>query len=95
MANRFRIQPGDVPASIAATRMGLTVEAFGTALPNLIARGFPKADPDTGLYDLDAIDQWRRLRHQHLYGGPVDFGARDASTVAQGRIAALRGPRSR
>lgn len=90
-AGRFKISPGDVPVSVAAQRMGMTQAAFATALPNLIARGFPKADPDTGNFDLDAIDQWRRLRHQHLYGGRAEFGARDAASVAQDRIAAIRG----
>lgn len=96
MSTRFRVNPGDVPASMAAKRMGLTVDAFTAALPNLIERGFPRPDPDTANFDLDAIDQWRRLRHVHLYGGAGnEFGARDASTVAQERIAALRGARAR
>ncbi len=90
---RFRVQPGDVPASAAAQRMGLTVEAFYVALPNLIARGFPKADPDTGNFDIDAMDAWRRARHPHLFTGRAEFGARDASTVAQDRIAIMRGGR--
>jgi hypothetical protein len=92
-ATRFRIQPGDVPASAAAQRMGLTADAFTGALPNLISRGFPKPDPDTGNFDLDAIDAWRRLRHPHLFAGRGEFGAMDASTVARDRIAALRGDR--
>ena len=91
MSPCFHIIPGDVPADAAARRMGMTSEAFKAALPNLIARGFPKPDPDTGNFDLDAIDAWRRLRHPHLYAGRSEFGARDASTVAQERIAALRG----
>jgi hypothetical protein len=88
---RLRVQPGDVPASAAAQRMGMTLEAFSDALPNLIARGFPAADPDTKNFDLDAIDQWRRSRHPHLYGGRADFGARDAATVARDRIEAMLG----
>lgn len=88
---RFRVQPGDVPASTAAQRMGMAPEAFDAALPNLIARGFPKPDPDTKNFDLDAIDAWRRTRHPHLYSGRSEFGARDASTVAQDRIASMRG----
>lgn len=89
-----KVQPGDVPISMAAHRMGMTSEAaFLTALPNLIARGFPKPDPDTGNFDLDAIDAWRRTRHPHLFQGRAEFGARDASTVVQDRIAASRGSR--
>jgi hypothetical protein len=89
--SRARIQPGDVPASAAAARMGMAVEAFQAALPNLVARGFPKPDPDTHNFDLDAIDAWRRSRHPHLFGGRTEMGARDASTVVGDRIAALRG----
>jgi hypothetical protein len=91
MSRRFHIEPGDVPADCAAKRLGMTLEAFTTKLPNLIARGFPKPDPDTHNFDLDAIDAWRRLRHPHLFAGRGEFGARDASTVVQERLAALRG----
>jgi hypothetical protein len=91
MAQRFQISPGDVPASAAARRLGMDVEAFKAALPNLIARGFPKADPDTSNFDLDAIDAWRRARNPHLFVGRSEFVARDASTVVQDRIAWLRG----
>jgi hypothetical protein len=88
---RVRTQPGDVPPARAAERMGLPLDAFMSALPNLIARGFPKRDPDTGNFDLDAIDAWRRLRHPHLFSSPGEFGARDASAVAGERITAQRG----
>ena len=92
MAQRFRLLPGgDAPTIIAAQRMGMALEAFKDALPNLIARGFPKPDPDTGNFDIDAIDAWRRMRHPHLFAGHAEFGARDASTVADDRIAAQRG----
>ncbi|QOZ52955.1 hypothetical protein [Bradyrhizobium sp. CCBAU 53338] len=91
MSRRFHVIPGDVPDHVAARRMGMTMEAFIVALPNLLSRGFPKADPDTGNFDLDAIDAWRRLRHPHLYGGRGEFAARDASTVVEDRLAALRG----
>lgn len=88
---RFPINPGDVPAQVAARRMGMTAEAFTAALPNLIARGFPKADPDTGNFDLDAIDVWRKLRHPHIFSGRQEFAARDASTVVSDRLDILRG----
>jgi hypothetical protein len=60
---RFRVDPGDVPAEKAARRLHLSVERFQELLPRLVARGFPAADPDTGMYDLEAIDFWRRSRH--------------------------------
>jgi hypothetical protein len=60
---RFRVDPADVPAEKAARRLHLTVEQFNEVLPNLLKRGFPAAVPDTGMYDLEAIDLWRRSRH--------------------------------
>jgi hypothetical protein len=91
MASRFQIPPGgEVPDRVAAHRMGMTLKKFTAMLPNLIARGFPKADPDTGNFDLDAIDIWRRKRHRHLYREDDQVGARDASTVVQDRLARLK-----
>lgn len=64
---RRRVGIGDVlPAEVAA-RMGLTPEEFAAALPELLARGFPPADPTTGRFDLQAVDRWRALRHRALY----------------------------
>lgn len=65
---RFRVEPGDVPPEKAARRLHLTVEQFNEVLPRLLARGFPPADPDTQMFDLEAIDQWRRLRSAALFG---------------------------
>ncbi|PDT77262.1 hypothetical protein [Bradyrhizobium sp. C9] len=59
---RFRVDPGDVPPEKAARRLHLTLDRFNELLPNLLKRGFPPADPDTGMYDLDQIDEWRKLR---------------------------------
>jgi hypothetical protein len=64
---RFRVDPGDVPTEKAARRLCLTEAQFLERLPQLLLRGFPPADPTTGMYDLDAIDVWRRLRHSHLF----------------------------
>ncbi len=61
---RHRVDPGDVPPEKAARRLHLSIEKFTEVLPKLLARGFPEADPDTGMYDLDAIDLWRRSRHR-------------------------------
>lgn len=60
---RYRVDPGDVPADKAARRLHLTPERFAELLPDLLRRGFPAADPTTGMYDLDAIDLWRKGRH--------------------------------
>ena len=64
---RFPVDPGDVPAEKAARRLHLTPAQFEAVKPRLLARGFPPADPDTGMYDLEAIDRWRHLRHPHLF----------------------------
>lgn len=90
-ALRFRVDPRDVPEHVAARRLGMTADEFRSALPNLIARGFPKADPDTGNFDLTAIDRWCDARHKHLFGSAATIEARDAANVAKDRIAALRG----
>ncbi|WP_407180405.1 hypothetical protein [Bradyrhizobium sp. STM 3562] len=61
---RYRVDPRDVPPVKAARRLHLTLARFNQLLPSLIKRGFPEPDPDTGMFDLDAIDQWRKSRHR-------------------------------
>jgi hypothetical protein len=61
---RFRVDPADIPPEKAARRLHLTLDRFNEVLPNLLKRGFPRPDLDTGMYDLDAIDAWRRARHR-------------------------------
>ena len=87
---RFRVEPRDAPPEQAAKRLGVTLAVFSQALPNLLARGFPAADPDTGNFDLAAIDRWCDARYPHLFNGPA-IGPRDASKVAKQRIALMRG----
>lgn len=90
---RFKVEPRDVPAEAAARRLGMKVEDFDVALPNLVARGFPQRDPDTGNFDLKAVDRWCDARNPHLFGMPVAMDARDASSVVSDRIAAMRANR--
>ena len=90
MSVNFRIKPRDVPPKAAAHRLGKELVEFDEILPNLIARGFPKPDPDTGHFDLVAIDKWCDARNAHLFGGNSAMSARDASTVAAGRIETMR-----
>jgi hypothetical protein len=59
---RFTVVPRDVPAKKVARRMHLTEKEFLKKLPQLIARGFPKADPTTGMFDLVKIDRWMDTR---------------------------------
>jgi len=87
---RFRVEPRDVPEEMAARRLGKTLAEFKAALPNLHARGFPAPDPDTGNFDLHAIDRWCDARHAHLFGGSATMQARDAGAVAGDRIAKMR-----
>jgi hypothetical protein len=87
---RFRIEPRDVPAEVAAKRLGMTAVRFADTVPNLIARGFPRPDPDTGNFDLTAIDRWCDTRNPHLFTGEPVQGARDAKDVVALRIAAAR-----
>jgi hypothetical protein len=60
---RHKVEPADVPPAKAARRLHLTLEQFEAKLPELQARGFPSADPTTGMYDLEEIDRWRASRH--------------------------------
>jgi hypothetical protein len=87
---RFRIEPRDVPQEVAARRLGKTLAEFNAAMPYLVARGFPQADPTTGNFDLAAIDRWCDARHPHLFGGTAAMQARDAKDVVQDRLAKLK-----
>jgi hypothetical protein len=86
---RFRVEARDVPAAQAARRLGKSLDEFTAILPNLLARGFPAPDPDTGNFDLHAIDKWCDSRHGRLFGGEAPL-ARDASEVAAQRIEQMR-----
>jgi hypothetical protein len=68
----------------------MTLAEFKDKLPRLEARGFPAADPDSGNFDLHAIDRWCDARHAHLFGESSTMQARDAGTVAKDRIASMR-----
>lgn len=47
--------------------MGLTLTQFRDYCPRLYARGFPVPDETTGLYDLEAMDRWRKRQRPDLY----------------------------
>lgn len=53
---RFTVEPGDVPLEKIARRLNLTADDLRTRLPRLFARGFPQPDPDTGMFDLEAVE---------------------------------------
>jgi hypothetical protein len=87
---RYRIESRDVPPEEAARRLGINANIFADKLPNLFARGFPRPDPDTGNFDLQAIDRWMDSRNPHLFGVGAEMGARDARTVVGDRIQRMR-----
>jgi hypothetical protein len=64
---KFRVDPGDVPPEKAARRLHLSEAEFEIKLPELISRGFPEPDPTTGMFCMEAIDEWRRARYPHLF----------------------------
>jgi hypothetical protein len=59
---RFKVEPRDIPATKAARRLHLSLDEFRAKLPELVSRGFPPADPTTGMFYLPAIDQWMASR---------------------------------
>ena len=85
MAIRFPIEPRDIPPDKAARRLHLSLPEFEAARPRLERRGFPAPDPDTGMYDLKAIDAWMDSRN-HL---TAPREARDAHGLMRDRISRL------
>jgi hypothetical protein len=79
-----------VPPSKAARSLHLTVAEFTELRPRVEQRGFPLPDPDTGMYDMKAIDMWmdRRSGLAGLTGGLI---AHDASAVVAERLRSMRG----
>ena len=86
---RFHIDPRDVPPEKAARRLGLSLERFEEILPRLLSRGFPPSDPDTGNFDLDAIDTWRSNRHRRDL--PANVQALQSTGIVAERLRKMRG----
>jgi hypothetical protein len=86
---RFAVDPGDVPPEKAARRLHLTFDEFQEKLPALLQRGFPPPDATTGMFDLDAIDAWRRARFPRLFRLTESGDARNSREVARARIDSL------
>jgi hypothetical protein len=94
MTMRFHLPPGgDVPPSVAARRLGLTLEAFHEKLPELEAHGFPPARRVTGNYCLEAIDAWRLASYPQTSGNPLTLvqPARDVHGTVRDRLTRIRG----
>jgi hypothetical protein len=67
MSRARKIETGDITPKEAADQMRLTLAAFTHCLPALLDRGFPPADPTTGMFALDAIAAWRQARFPRLF----------------------------
>lgn len=88
---RHAVPPRDVPPEKAARRLHLTLAQFDVLRDKLFDRGFPRPDPDTGMYDLVAIDAWMDRRHAHTGGHaltsqPVPRNAQDVAGERARRI---------
>lgn len=57
--------PRDVPLAMAARRLHLTLAQFDLVKNALYDRGFPRPDPTTAMFDLEAINAWMD-RRSHL-----------------------------
>jgi len=83
---------GDVPRGLVAERLGMTLPDFEARRPELENRGFPEADPTTGMYCIEAVDRWRLRRHSRLFPElTVAPGAVQASDVFAERMQRIGG----
>lgn len=64
---RFRMDPAYAPADKIARRLCLTEAQFASCARKLYARGFPLPDETTGMYDIEAVDRWRKRQRPDLY----------------------------
>lgn len=83
-AVRHKLAPRGISPAKAARYMGLTWADFHKVLPRLSARGYPRPDPDTGMYDLTAINRWMDVQH-------ADNDNLSPADQQRARIAALYG----
>lgn len=81
---RFRIDPAYAPADKIARRLCLTEEQFRGVARKLYARGFPLPDETTGMYDLEAVDRWRKRQRPDLY--PELTGTEPAPEIARPKV---------
>jgi hypothetical protein len=64
---RFRVEPSYAPPDKIARKLCLTGAQFRECQRRLYARGFPLPDETTGMYDLEAVDRWRKRQRPDLY----------------------------
>lgn len=83
---------GDVSAALIALRLGLSSADFEIRRSELEKRGFPEADPTTGLYAIEAVDRWRLRRYPRLFPElTASPSATHAEAVFNERMQQLRG----
>jgi hypothetical protein len=87
---RFHVKIRDVPPAAAARILGMTLEAFTAALPELLARKFPSADPTTGNFDTVAMDKWQNRRHPVLFPEDANRGGSELPDERARRMEDLR-----
>jgi hypothetical protein len=87
LAIRFRVDPGDVPPEKIARRLHLTLAEFEAKFSELRRRGFPAPDPTTGMFDLEAVNQWRHARNPHLFPLTAQPSATEVSRLVRERLA--------
>ena len=83
---------GDVAPAIVAQRLGLPLPDLERLRPELEARNFPKPDPTTGRYCIEAVDRWRLRRHPALFPElTAAHAAAHAGVVVDDRLRAMEG----
>ena len=80
---------GDVPASMVAARLGLSLSDFESRRPDLERRSFPQPDETTGRYCIEAVDQWRLRRYPQFFAMPTIDAPKTDRATARTRIAKL------
>lgn len=100
MRKREPLPLGDGSPHDVARLLGLSEVRFAELRARLTRRGFPLPDQDTGLFDLDAVNVWRRRRNPHLFTDQQEGAltprsvARDAAGVVEQRLGAVRNGQS-
>jgi hypothetical protein len=85
---------GDATPAQMVRSLAIDLADFQRLRLELEARGFPRPDPTTGNYDMDAVHAWRRFRNPHLFGLTPVPGARNSEDVFGERLEALGGKTS-
>lgn len=64
-------QTGEVRPRVVAHLFGVDATDMAELLPLLYDRGFPRPEPLTGHFDIEAVQAWRRNRHPGLLAPPA------------------------